>query len=200
MSGRLLVQAAGTEAVPLGRADRAPVDRPARESGSRTMTAMVCACCDLEKPVTVALHCHPDISLCSDCLDWLVHRRDKQATIAGATRVVNDEPIFLVSNVARAKDHYLKLGFTTDEHDETYAFAHRDNVTLHLARADGRPIAGHVYLHVTDADELAADWRKAGLDVAGPEDYDYGKREGSHVDPDGNRIRFGSPLRHPSSS
>jgi hypothetical protein len=30
--------------------------------------------------------------------------------------------------------------------------------------------------------------------AAGPEDYDYGKREGSHIDPDGNKIRFGSPL------
>jgi hypothetical protein len=27
----------------------------------------------------------------------------------------------------------------------------------------------------------------------GPADYDYGKREGSHTDPDGNLIRFGSP-------
>jgi hypothetical protein len=33
------------------------------------------------------------------------------------------------------------------------------------------------------------------VDVVGPDDYDYGKREGSHVDPDGNLLRFGSPLR-----
>ena len=31
--------------------------------------------------------------------------------------------------------------------------------------------------------------------VTGPEDQDYGKREGSHLDPDGNKIRFGSLLR-----
>jgi hypothetical protein len=31
--------------------------------------------------------------------------------------------------------------------------------------------------------------------VVGPEDFDYGKREGFHTDLDGNRIRFGSPLR-----
>jgi hypothetical protein len=29
----------------------------------------------------------------------------------------------------------------------------------------------------------------------GAQDFDYGKREGSHTDPDGNLIRFGSPLR-----
>ena len=152
-----------------------------------------CSCCDLEKPHVVALHCHPDISLCSDCLDWLVHRRDKQAALAGPTRIVNEDPVFLVSDVARAKDHYVKLGFATDDHDETYAFALRDDLTIHLAQADGRPIAGHVYLHVTDADELAADWRKAGMEVVDPENQEYGKREGRHVDPDGNVIRFGGP-------
>jgi len=36
-------------------------------------------------------------------------------------------------------------------------------------------------------------WRRAGLDLVGPENQDYGKREGRHVDPDGNVIRFGGP-------
>jgi hypothetical protein len=31
--------------------------------------------------------------------------------------------------------------------------------------------------------------------VHGPQDEDYGKREGWITDPDGNVIRFGSPLR-----
>jgi hypothetical protein len=30
--------------------------------------------------------------------------------------------------------------------------------------------------------------------VEGPHDEDYGKREGSVTDPDGNVIRFGSPI------
>jgi hypothetical protein len=33
------------------------------------------------------------------------------------------------------------------------------------------------------------------MNLIGPDDYDYGKREGSHRDPDGNLLRFGSPLR-----
>ena len=151
------------------------------------------ACCDLDKPRTIALHCHPETVICSDCLDWLV-RRGKEANAAGPVRVVSDDPIFLVADVARAKDHYEKLGFTTDDHDPTYAFAHRDDLTIHLAQADGRQIAGHLYLHVTETAQLAEDWRKAGIEVAGPQDYDYGKREGSHVDPDGNVVRFGSPI------
>jgi hypothetical protein len=31
--------------------------------------------------------------------------------------------------------------------------------------------------------------------VHGPQDQDYGKREGWIADPDGNVIRFGSPIR-----
>ena len=61
-------------------------------------------------------------------------------------------------------------------------------------KADGGPFRGYLYLHVTDAVQLAEEWRRAGVDVSGPQDYDYGKREGSHVDPDGNVIRFGSPI------
>jgi hypothetical protein len=38
------------------------------------------------------------------------------------------------------------------------------------------------------------------LDVIDPENRDYGKREGQHVDPDGNLIRFGGPSQEPNSS
>ena len=34
------------------------------------------------------------------------------------------------------------------------------------------------------------------MNVIGPADYDYGKHEGSHRDPDGNLLRFGSPSTH----
>ena len=42
---------------------------------------------------------------------------------------------------------------------------------------------------------MAEEWRRAGIEVDGPRDEDYGKREGSIADPDGNVIRFGSPIR-----
>jgi ketosteroid isomerase-like protein len=124
---------------------------------------------------------------------------DKDAAARGsAVRIVDVEPIFSVADVERALDHYRRLGFTTSNHDETYAFAHRDDLTIHLAQADDTtPGAGALYLHVDDADELADAWRTAGMQVVGPDDYYYGKREGSHTDCDGNLLRFGSPLRRP---
>ena len=42
---------------------------------------------------------------------------------------------------------------------------------------------------------VTEEWRQAGIEVVGPLDEDYGKREGSVTDPDGNVIRFGSSIR-----
>lgn len=108
------------------------------------------------------------------------------------------EPVFKVADVSRSVIFYKQLGFETSFHDETYAFAHRDrDLTIHLAKAEDGTLPGHgsLYIHCQDADRVAEDWRGAGIAVKGPEDQDYGKREGTTVDPDGNLIRFGSPLR-----
>jgi hypothetical protein len=116
---------------------------------------------------------------------------------SGLWRVDGFEPIFSVENVARASAHYAQLGFEIDFHDETYAFAHRDrDLTIHLTLREGERTQGGsaLYIHCEDANAPAAEWRSAGLDVTGPDDEEYGKREGSHTDPDGNLIRFGSPL------
>jgi hypothetical protein len=67
---------------------------------------------------------------------------------------------------------------------------------VHLAHSEEPTTGtGALYIHVDDADQLAKGWRAAGVNVIGPDDYEYGKREGSHLDPDGNLLRFGSPLR-----
>jgi uncharacterized glyoxalase superfamily protein PhnB len=168
------------------------------------MAPVVCSCCgETPELESVQLRSHREIVICYRCLDWLNGQRDKKvAATGGAVRIVGVEPCFSVGDIERAVDHYQRLGFTISYHDEWYAFAHRDDLTIHLAHADVPATSGAavLYLHVDDADQLADDWRKAGLDVVGPEDYDYGKREGSHTDPDGNKLRFGSPLRRPASN
>lgn len=109
-------------------------------------------------------------------------------------------PVFSVRDVAAALDHYRRLGFTVSPYDEgrEYGFAERGGVKLHLGRVpDLDPAANGscAYLYVDDADALAAEWQQA--DVGGrfhtPIDTDYGLREGAHVDPDGNLLRYGSP-------
>ena len=110
------------------------------------------------------------------------------------TRVLAVEPIFAVSDLPRAVEHYKRLGFQISHYDEGYAFAQRQGVNLHLDKTDSPPPGGGLlYLHVEDADSLAAEWRAAGAEVEEPQDFPWGKHEGTHTDADGNTIRFGSP-------
>ncbi len=107
-------------------------------------------------------------------------------------------PIFPVRNLAAALAHYSALGFDTFACDggEEYGFADREGTGLHLA-ADPDP-AHHAsaYLYVRDADALYEEWTRPGIGgrtrPVGPTPYKL--REGSHTDPDGNLIRFGSPM------
>jgi hypothetical protein len=159
--------------------------------------AITCSCCGESVDLWVQLRSHPDMPICHWCLDSLNRQRDGQ--LRGKGWVAEGyEPIFGVLDLVRATDHYAAMGFEIDFHDETYAFAHRERgLTIHLTlpEDDGTPGAGVLYVHCDDAELLADEWRRAGLRVDGPEDTDYGKREGSHADPDGNVIRFGSPIR-----
>ena len=120
----------------------------------------------------------------------------RRSPLQAASGSLGFEPCFKVADVARAVDHYERLGFKISHHDDRYAFAHRGSLTIHLTPIEGSGTAGDavLYIHVEDADQLAEDWRKAGMEVVGPENKEYGKREGTHADPDGNLIRFGSPL------
>ncbi len=107
-------------------------------------------------------------------------------------------PIFPVRNLVAALAHYSALGFDTFAYadGDEYGFANREGIGLHLA-ADPDP-AHHAstYLYVRDADALYEEWSRPGIGgrtrPVGPTPYKL--REGSHTDPDGNLIRFGSPM------
>ena len=164
-----------------------------------------CACC--EQPLIggfIRLWPDTNLRICYDCLDWMNSQRSLQmARSGGPVTVVGFEPIFRVADLERAVRHYQRLGFRTEHHDETYACAHFGSLTVHLALDGGEGWPGYrpdrhmtsvLYIHVEDSDQLAAAWRAAGAVVDGPRDEEYGKHEGQHVDPDGNLIRFGSPI------
>lgn len=113
-----------------------------------------------------------------------------------STRVA---PIFPVSDLASALAYYRGLGFGTREwRGGGYGFLTFDGVEIHLGvdpdlgkRGAHRATA---YLFVADADALAESWLAAGGDVRLPEDTEWGQHEGVLIDPDGNVIRFGSPV------
>lgn len=105
-------------------------------------------------------------------------------------------PIFAVRDLAAAMDFYQRLGFRVRAyHDGGYGFASWHGIEIHLGVVpeDDRRI-GAAYLFVDDADDVAAEWRSAGVEVHLPQDTEWGQHEGAVVDPDGNVIRFGSPI------
>jgi predicted enzyme related to lactoylglutathione lyase len=112
-------------------------------------------------------------------------------------------PAFPVADIDRALEHYRTMGFTVRKYPGGgYGFAERDGVELHVGidehgqdHDDGHHHSHTTaYLRVDDADALAAEWRAAGIEVHGPEDTEWGQHEGATIDPDGNVIRFGSPM------
>jgi Ser/Thr protein kinase RdoA (MazF antagonist) len=133
---------------------------------------------------------------------------DEPAT--ARTRLRSFSPVFPVRDLRRALAHYQSLGFDIQPYSDGdgYGFADRDRVSLHLSLdvghehesgddgGHGHEHVGTAYLYVADADALYDEWARPGIGglTRRVGDTPYELREGSHVDPDGNLIRFGSPM------
>jgi hypothetical protein len=111
-------------------------------------------------------------------------------------------PIVPVRDLEIALTRYRRLGFDSRAYQgpERYGFVDRGSVSIHLtewAGHDPMRTAASVYLYVSDADALYAEW--AALDnldgrLIAPDDRPYGLREFAYIDPDGTAHRVGSPL------
>ena len=110
-------------------------------------------------------------------------------------------PVLPVRHLDVALDHYARLGFDVRrDKGGGYGYATRDGVQIHLSRShqhDPESMANVVYLYVDAADALYTEWCEPGITagVRAPVDTEWRMREGAHIDPDGNLIRFGHHLR-----
>lgn len=117
-------------------------------------------------------------------------------------RLLRVTPVFPVTDTHRSLEHYASLGFRVEPYPGgSYGYAQRDGVGIHLnvvPELDPAANSNVVYLYVSDADELAAQWSGPGIGgrTVAPVDTAYAMREGAHLDPDRNLIRFGTPLAH----
>jgi uncharacterized glyoxalase superfamily protein PhnB len=113
-------------------------------------------------------------------------------------------PIIKVEDIRLALDFYCSLlGFIEDFHysitpdGPAYVGVSLDGHQLHLSTASGDGLTGTAtYYYVDDVDALYAAFRARGLAKAAiePTDQTWGMRELYVCDPDGNTLRFGSPL------
>lgn len=111
-------------------------------------------------------------------------------------------PVVPVLDLDAALNRYRRLGFDVRSYDgdERYGFVDRGNVSMHLTEWDDhdpKRTAATVYLYVSDADALRAEWAAAGVEgrLSDAHDTEYGLREFAYVDPDGTLHRVGSRLR-----
>lgn len=109
-------------------------------------------------------------------------------------------PVVRVHDLDAALARYRRLGFAAElDEPSQYGFVRRGAVQLHLVPDDPENpdgTGGVVYIYVSDADALHAQWAAAGAEgrFLGPHDTPYGLREFVYTDPDGIVHRVGSPL------
>ena len=109
-------------------------------------------------------------------------------------------PVFPVSDLDAAVAHYSALGFETESFPASgFAFVRTGRTEIHLQRVpDLNPSTStsSCYLLVTDADSLYREWEDSEAlgYLVPPADTEFGLREFSHIDIDGNVIRIGSPI------
>jgi catechol 2,3-dioxygenase-like lactoylglutathione lyase family enzyme len=118
-------------------------------------------------------------------------------------------PILPSRDLLETLAFYERLGFENrgappEEWD--YLIIGRGGIVLHfIAAPDTDPLttSSTCFVFVSDADALHHEWHQIGVPydattgsrLVAPVDTDYGMREFAVVDPSGNLIRVGSPLR-----
>jgi catechol 2,3-dioxygenase-like lactoylglutathione lyase family enzyme len=110
-------------------------------------------------------------------------RADREAAVTGAS------PVLLSTDLDRSCDYYKGLGS-----NDGYLILHADGVQLHLSTRTAGEAPVNAFVHVRDAGALWKRLKHDGVTGLGPvEDQPWGIREFVATDPDGNRIRLGSP-------
>jgi catechol 2,3-dioxygenase-like lactoylglutathione lyase family enzyme len=112
-------------------------------------------------------------------------------------------PIIRVSDIQPALDFYCNglgfakdFGFSISASGPHYAGLSLDGNHLHLSTFSGDGVPGTAtYCYVDDIDAMYAGFQARGVTTQmEPTNQDWGMREVYERDPDGNTLRFGSPV------
>jgi hypothetical protein len=173
-----------------------------------------CGCCGRSLPADklAELGTTPGVFICAGCALWAV-RRTRPLSLLGRLPVVRGLrrrhghrrqpsgglkarvaiPILPSSDLDRTVAFYAPTGFVESERYPGYLLLH-NGVELHFSQP-GLATLAECYIHVDDAQALHDRLHDHGIDGLGPiADQNYGLREFVLTDPDGNRVRFGSPV------
>jgi catechol 2,3-dioxygenase-like lactoylglutathione lyase family enzyme len=185
---------------------------------STTDQTRQCGCCGRTFPAreVAELGVTPGVFMCTGCALWAarratsftVVRRLPGASLKSLMRRLrphgrhptNPEvaraaiPILPSTDLDRTVAFWTQLGFTQTERYPGYLLLNSGDAELHFAQPDEPFSPGTCFIHVGDARRLWKRLKDHQVSGIGPiTDTDYGLREFVATDPDGNRIRFGSP-------
>ncbi len=168
-----------------------------------------CGCCGRHLPATdvAELGVTPGVFICAGCALWAARR----AGLLSALRQIRVRsllprftrraphtaraaiPILAGSDLDRTAAFYAPVGFVEAERHDGYLLLHNDGVELHFVYHD-TITPGTCFVHVADATKMWKQLRQLDVDGVGDlTDQDYGLREFTLTDPDGNQVRIGSP-------
>lgn len=171
-----------------------------------------CGCCGRERPAdqVAELGVTPGVYICAGCALWAARRagllsalrqirvRRLVSRFTGRGQAPHSAraaiPILPSSDLDRTAAFYARAGFAGADRYEGYLLLHNDGVELHFAYHD-TVTPSTCFVHVADAMKMWKQLRDLGVEGVGEiADQDYGLREFVLTDPDGNRVRIGSPL------
>lgn len=198
-----------------------PITDTSGGAGSEVVQ-LTCGCCGRAMPANrlTQLGSTPAVRICAGCALWAARRGARRpdlrrlGRIAAAVRqrlltrssrqresfVRVAIPILPSADFERTMEFWRQLGFEIVERHPGYLVTAAGDIEVHFSQdrdpaLAGVPGAGRAFIHVRDAAALHEKLRSVGVDDLGPvEDQDYGLREFAVTDPDGNLIRFGSPV------
>ena len=123
--------------------------------------------------------------------------------VAVGDRVVFEDvvPVVPVRDLDAALHRYRALGFEVRAygHGTGYGYVERGGISIHVSEWDAhdpKRTGAVVYLYVSDADAVRAEWAASGVDgrLGEVRETEYGMREFAFVDADGTLHRVGSRI------
>jgi catechol 2,3-dioxygenase-like lactoylglutathione lyase family enzyme len=122
-------------------------------------------------------------------LGWL------RARVRSQTPTARTIPILHSTDLDRTVTFYRSAGMQEIARYEGYLLMGLQGVELHFTTEPGAAGAGQAFVLVPDAARLWKQLKSLGARGLGPVgDREHGLREFVVTDPDGNRIRVGSPI------
>lgn len=170
-----------------------------------------CGCCGRSLPTRrlTELGSTPGVFICTTCALWAARRSihfpvvrlDPRLAARWAWRRIMRRapamvaiPILCSTDLDRTIDYYRSLGLQVVERHDSYLVMHAGAAELHFTSEPVTSAPGQAFLHVPDAAKMWKQLQIHGLAGIGPvQDQPTGLREFVVTDPDGNRIRVGTP-------